>query len=337
MMHKYLNPKNYITAAGEYIPFILSHVAAVYAKQKVDHYGNMPLKHEPVFIIGAPRTGSTILYQALTNLYDVLYVDNLACKFHRNFFFGLWLSNKIYCGRPHNNYLSEQGDTSGYGLHAPSECGRFWYRWLPKERHFIDYADVTDTMIGQIRSEIAAVINYFDKPFLFKNLNAGQRLRLIRECFPKAGLVYIKRDPFYTVQSILRTRAQKNIRPNHIWSIKPPNYKALLSLDEVSMVTAQVYYLEKQIEKDLSIFDRNNIVVVNYESMAKDFQGLLSRLEKTFKLARNNPGQTKIERPVIRLKNRVTIDDASASRIRHALEKFDWKRNHGEANLSRFM
>ena len=30
----------------------------------------------PIFIIGAPRTGSTILYQGLTNQADVLYIDN---------------------------------------------------------------------------------------------------------------------------------------------------------------------------------------------------------------------------------------------------------------------
>jgi hypothetical protein len=30
-------------------------------------------------MIGAPRTGSTILYQSLTNYFDLLYIDNLVC------------------------------------------------------------------------------------------------------------------------------------------------------------------------------------------------------------------------------------------------------------------
>jgi hypothetical protein len=59
------------------------------------------------------------------------------------------------------------------GMNAPSECGQFWYRWLPKEHHCIDYDEITDEIINQNRTEISAVINYFDKSTLFKNLNAG--------------------------------------------------------------------------------------------------------------------------------------------------------------------
>jgi hypothetical protein len=206
-MNKYINPKNYFKAFTNYGPLILSPFIKIYEKEKIEYFGNMPLKHDPLFIIGAPRTGSTILYQAMTNLYDVLYVDNLGCKFHRNFFFGIWLSNRIFTDQPHNNYISEHGDTSMSGMHAPSECGQFWYRWLPEKHHFIDYDEITDEMIKQIQNEVSAVINYFDKPILFKNLNAGQRLRLIQKCFPNAKFLYIKRSPFFVVQSILKARA----------------------------------------------------------------------------------------------------------------------------------
>ena len=192
-MSKYLNPKNYIRFFISKFFSLVSPLIKVWEDKQIKKYASMPLKHQPVFIIGAPRTGSTILYQTITNQLDVLYIDNLVCHFYRNIFFGFWLSNKLFKQKAHNCFKSNHGNTSSCGLHAPSECGGFWYRWLPNDRHFIDYDDITDEMVEQIREEITAVINYFDKPLVFKNLNAGQRLRLLQRCFPEAKFIFTKR------------------------------------------------------------------------------------------------------------------------------------------------
>jgi hypothetical protein len=333
-MNKHLNPKNYFKAITNYGPIILSPIIKIFEKEKIEFFGNMPLKHDPVFIIGAPRTGSTILYQSLTNFYDVLYVDNLGCKFHRNFFFGVWLSNIIYADQPHNNFISEHGDTSMSGMNAPSECGQFWYRWLPEEHHFIDYDEITDEMINQIRTEISAVSNYFDKPILFKNLNAGQRLRLIRKCFPNAKFIYLKRNPFFVVQSILKARDRNNIVNNQLWSIKPPNFESLLSLDEVSMVSAQVYYLERQIEKDLLLFDKKCVFAFSYESMTTNFADFLAKLGKTFNFLPNNKHEIKKTYPAITLNNKITVNKELEDKINKALKTFRWNRDPLETEVS---
>lgn len=242
-------------------------------------YGNTPLKHQPVFIIGAPRTGSTILYQAITNQLDVLYIDNLVCKFYRNLFFGFWLSNKLFKQRAHNCFKSDHGDTSKYGLRAPSECGQFWYRWLPRNRHFIDYDDINEKMVEEIRREITTIINYFNKPIIFKNLNAGQRLRLLKKCFPNAKFIFIRRNPISTAQSIINAREKNNIKKHEWWSIKPKNYKDLLALPENEMCMAQIYYLEKQIEQDLKLFPERNVFSIHYQELStkrlKRLQGFI--------------------------------------------------------------
>ena len=71
------------------------------------------LTHQPTFIIGAPRSGSTILYQALTNAYDVAYFDNVACTLHRNPLAGFALSRVMFGDRPHDSFTSTHGTTSG--------------------------------------------------------------------------------------------------------------------------------------------------------------------------------------------------------------------------------
>lgn len=227
--------------------------------------------YQPIFIIGAPRTGSTILYQAITNSYDVAYIDNIACGWHRNLRFGMWLSDRKYGSKPHHNFEADHGNTSRFGGHAPSECGGFWYRWLPKDRHFIDYSDITPVMIRELQSEIAGVSSCLKKPIIFKNLNAGQRLRLISQAFPGAKIIFVRRDPRFVIRSISRARQRVGVPESQWWSIMPRNVGALLSLPELEKCAAQVYYLEKQIEDDLELFPPENIKEVHY----RDFDNAL--------------------------------------------------------------
>ncbi|RAH38219.1 sulfotransferase [Halomonas sp. SL1] len=232
-------------------------------------------KHQPVFIIGAPRTGSTILCQALTNAYQFAYIDNTACTWHRNLRFGLWLSHKKYGDNPHNNFKAEYGNTRKFGGHAPSECGGFWYRWLPKDRHFIDHDEVTSEMVNEIREEVLGASTYLRRPILFKNLNAGQRLRLIHRAFPNARIVFVRRDPRFVIHSILKARKKVGVEEGLWWSIMPPNVEELRQLPEDEMCAAQVYYIEKQIEEDLGLFPKKNVKEVHYQNFD---QALIHRL-----------------------------------------------------------
>jgi len=219
----------------------------------------------PVFIIGAPRTGSTILYQALTNAYQFTYIDNVTCTWYRNLRFGLWLSQKKYGEKPHNNFEAEQGNTHKFGGHAPSECGHFWYRWLPKDRHFIDYGEVSQKMVTELREEVFGASGFLQKPLLFKNLNAGQRLRFIYKAFPDAKIIFVRRDPRFVIRSILNVRKKIAVPAGQWWSIMPRNVDSLLELPEGEMCAAQVYHLEYQIEKDLALFHAKNVQEIHYQ------------------------------------------------------------------------
>lgn len=224
----------------------------------------------PIFIVGAPRTGSTILYQALTNTYSLTYIDNDACGWHRNLRFGLWLSQKKYKDAPHNNFEADHGNTCKYGGHAPSECGQFWYRWLPTDRHFVDFPEITDEMVKGIREEVLGASSFLKQPLLFKNLNAGQRLRLIHKAFPEARIIFVRRDPRFVTRSILRARERIGIVEGQWWSVMPPNVSTLKKLPENEMCAAQVYSLEQQIEQDLSLFPAANIRQVHYQAFSEE-------------------------------------------------------------------
>jgi len=267
-LNKYLNPKRYWQFFINKAISISSPVIKIWEKKQYKKYAAIPIKHQPIFIIGAPRTGSTILYQTLTNQLDVLYIDNLACRFNKNLFFGFCLSNLFFKQKAHNCFSSNHGATKG--LHSPSECGGFWYRWLPSDRHFIDHDDVTDKMVKEIREEITAITNKYDKPVVFKNLNAGQRLRLIKKVFPDARFIFSKREPLYTAQSILKAKRKLKLSDNKFWGIMPKNVDELSTRAWPEQIVGQIYYIEKQIEQDLALFDNGDSYTVSYSNLNND-------------------------------------------------------------------
>lgn len=320
-MNKYLSPKNYINFTGNKALALLSPIIKKWESKYIIKYASQPLKHQPVFIIGAPRTGSTILYQTLTNQLDVLYVDNLVCKFYKNFFFGFWLSDKLFKQKAHNCFKSNHGDTSSCGPHAPSECGGFWYRWLTVDRHFIDYDDITEEMIEQIRDEITAVINCFDKPLVFKNLNAGQRLRLLQKCFPDAKFIFLKRDPLFTAQSILKAKRKVGISDDIFWSVMPSNVKELEKLNSYEQIIKQIYFLEKQIIEDRKLFDEKNILMVNYKELGEVFEDVLLECQKFI----TTNEKTESKKAEIKLTEKISLKEDEIKAFKEQIEKLNWE------------
>jgi hypothetical protein len=214
-------------------------------------------------------------------------VDNLVCRFSKNLFFGFWLSDKIFKQKAHNNYQADHGSTLKYGLHAPSECGGFWYRWLPTDHHFIDFDEITDEMVEQIRLEISAVINHWDKPLIFGNNNAGLRLRLISKCFPDAKIVFIDREPLSVACSLLQARKKFFGNYNSWWSILPPNYKELKKMPYYSQVVKQHYFINKQMIEDINKYIKQSFLI-SYKCMCEDIWVIMDSIVSGAKMRKGN-------------------------------------------------
>jgi len=316
-MNKHLKPTSYFKYSALVVCKVFSPFVSFVEKKIVHKNGSKLVNQQPIFIIGAPRTGSTVLYQSLTNQADVLYVDNLVCFFFRNLFFGFWLSDKLYKQKAHNCFQSEHGNTKSCGWRAPSECGSFWYRWLPTNRHFVDHNEMSPDGIEQIRFEISASSNYFNKSLVFKNLNAGQRLRLLVKAFPDARFIFVRRDPLFTAQSILKAKRKSQIPDDQFWSIMPPNVEGLKKLDWPEQIVKQIFYLEKQIAEDLQLFPKENIFEVNYTDLTQE---KITSLITVLGLKERDA----FESPEIKLNENLSLVEQEVQLIKTEIEKLDW-------------
>ncbi len=234
----------------------------------------------PLFIVGPPRSGTTILYQIITNELRVNYFDNLSHLFYRDILVGVALSKSLYRENAHNCFTSNLGDTSSCGLHAPSECGPFWRLFLPKEKHYLDENDLETLHLEQIRRIFSVLFHKYARPWVFKNLTLGMRLKLISRLWPGARLLRVRRDPAATVQSILKARKKLGLRPNQWWSVRPPGFERFLSLPETEMVARQVWAIEQQLDNDLGLFEKQNIYTLEYGPHMDDNEKLIPAIAR---------------------------------------------------------
>ena len=240
----------------------------------------------PVFIVGAPRTGSTALYQLLTHCFSIGFIDNLAALFYGSLGLGVTVSNVMYGNKPHESFSSQAGNTRQDGLHGPSECGSFWYRWLPREDHFVHADYLTQSQKRHVRCEVSRAQGASGcGAFLFKNLNAGQRLQLIADVFPEARLIWCRRNLDCTIQSIESARKQIGVPKNDIWSIRPRNWRDLVKLPEHELIKQQVLTLESQIEADISLFPPDSTAVVYYEDWCENVVRTIGEMQEFLNVA----------------------------------------------------
>tara|TARA_B100000989_G_scaffold145077_1_gene108103 strand:- start:23894 stop:24874 length:981 start_codon:yes stop_codon:yes gene_type:complete len=277
-MKKYFNLKIYVKFLIIKFFSLISPIINIWEKKYYDLYRNQKLKHQPIFVIGAPRTGSTIFYQTLTNQLDVLYINNLICLFNKNLFFGFWLSQKLFNQNAHDCFESDLGSTSS--LHSPSECGEFWYRWLPKFKHTIEKGECSKETIKQIRDEISAVINFYDKPLVIGNNNAGLRIGFLKEVFPDAKYIVIDRNPLFVAQSLLLARKKVHGNFTQWWGLMPKNYNLLKKKSFISQVVSQHYFTNKQIYQDLKCDKpKTNWIVVNYSEFSGKKEIIIEKIK----------------------------------------------------------
>ncbi|HKK40929.1 MAG TPA: sulfotransferase [Bacteroidales bacterium] len=279
--------------------------------------------HQPcVFIIGAPRTGSTILYQLVTSMLDVSYIDNLANMARYNPYVGLRLSNWQFKDQTHHSFSSKFGNTIGDGLHAPAEA-LFFYRWFPKDRHYTVPGDLTPAQISAFRETINALINRYNKPLVLKNLSFSLRLKVLKEALPDAKFIVVKRNPLYTAQSIILAMRNNKVPDHKLWSILPREAGQLEALERFEMVVKQIFYIEKQIYEDLKQFPEDHILYIDYEKLGPGTEMLMEEIISF--LGPDVKKRDNIPEPEIKVKNRINLRDNEIDMLKQQIGKMDWE------------
>ena len=272
----------------------------------------------PIFIVGAPRSGSTLLSQLLVKSFDLASFYNGISKYYQVPIVGLIKEGITDVDKNNivlNSYL---GNTKGD--FSPHEFGYFWQYWL---NHQVsdELSEIELSKIDWIglRNHINAYANYLGKPLLIKNLVFNNFIiEKLSETFPNAKFIHIVRNPIYSIQSILQAR---NLRYNNInlwWSIRPKHFMDWqIKYKPISQVVRQVEYTKGRVNEELKKLDKRRVLNVNYEDlgneliikMFEDFLGLVSIKKMETITIRNKWNESDKKRlELINLIEKVKID-----------------------------
>ena len=218
----------------------------------------------PIFIIGSPRSGTTLLYQFFIRYLSVGYFSN----FMSNIFHAPLLAYKIQ-----RRFLKKSIDFKSYhgrtkGLSGPSEAGLFWYRWFPRGRYvYSDGNTLTQKAVKELRNVIHHLTIIINKPIVFKNTYNSMRIKALAEIFPNACFIICRRDPLDVAQSLLLSRQSALDCKDQWWSVPPQEIDEIEKHHYCDQVVEQVYFIERQIEQDRFESGGGHFFVVDYQRL----------------------------------------------------------------------
>ena len=229
-----------------------------------------------LLIVGPPRSGSTLLYQLIARFADVSHFTNLSAVFPHATITSMQRFGRNW--RSHGNaFTNYYGQTVGW--HAPNEGFEVWNRWLGEDRYH-SVESLSPDAIGDMRSFFSAWTQCFPCPFLNKNNRNLDCLSLLVQAMPEVRPIVIRRDPFYTAQSLIRAREQVQGGKSIPWGLASDQRTKEDSspLGYIEEVCYQLAAIEEHIRDQLNTIQSVQPLELTYEDLCTDPQGTLQKL-----------------------------------------------------------
>ena len=271
-----------------------------------------------VFILGAPRTGSTFFYQLLVAATNFPFISNLVNEFFPSTpIIGLQMQINRPSADP-ISYRSNYGKTEG--LSQPSEGSgpmTFWFgggvpaqsksrRVIPsREEHFL--------------STIRATNALFNQPLVIKNAWNCFRIEYLASALPDAKFIWIRRNITESAISDLDARISTKGSPL-IWnSATPDNYQALCEMHYTAQVVENQYEFNNAVCDQLRSLEPERYTEVWYEDICGNAKGSVKHVCKTLGLSYSESRLP--DSPTDRAQRPVRVSDSDLSRLESYIEK----------------
>lgn len=253
----------YMAGYKERIRNVVRRVLAPMEKSMLNKHRD--LKYRPVFMIGPPRSGSTLLYQLLARRYRCCYFSNLMMNFPLTPISIARMAKPFNGCDPPDQFENWYGETTEW--RAPSQGLPFWFQCLPPVTHELEVDVLTPEISHRIHSTMAALQDIYGAPFINKWQPNSMRLALLAGIFPEALFIRMTRQKRSIIRSILRARAEICGSGSGWFSIKPRGYKNMLSRPEVEQVEWQIDRIEETIETHMKRIGLDRFYTVSFEEL----------------------------------------------------------------------
>ena len=280
-------------------------------------------RYPPLFIIGPPRSGTTLVYQYVLNTFHFGYFPNISKSHPHACVAAACLGKRKQPYEP-IPYASRHGIMEG--AMAPSDGWDIFGRWFPN----VDFSQpVRDRRLYELKTIVSLFERLFGAPFANKNNANSVRISHLSRLFPDAIFVHVQRELVDTVISILEARRVLGLQPEKWWAVPPPQFRDQPFSSVVDMTIHQVWGLNAWIQQSLRDLPGDQAIKIEYDDFCRNPCSLAAQVGRSF--AASNVTLTRflgeeVEAFETRLKthpDREHIEDRVAS-IRGRLED-DWR------------
>jgi len=240
-----------------------------------------------LFILGLPRTGTTLVYQYIVHRLHVAYFTNAVGEHPYDPCRTTWAQIRSG-GTYRSDFESEYGRSRG-DL-APREAGNFWLRFFDIDAYQVP-GGVRESDLAELRETIFCAQALFDgAPFVNKNVKHLLRIPVLNASFPDPHFLVVGRDRMDVALSLLRVRLD-TLGSYDAWtSVKPPTYDSLRALDPVEQIVGQIAGLERRMDDDLAAVDAGRVHRVDYDSFCRAPDSLIEACGTALRgVAEKNP------------------------------------------------
>ncbi len=272
-------------------------------------------KFPPLFIVGAPRTGSTVVTQHILNSLVFGYFPNAAKEHPRAPVTYTLMARVGHRYRP--SYESAFGIIDG--PFAPSDGWDIFHRWFPR---YDQGTPVRVEKLHQLRTIVRVCEVIFRAPFANKNNANGLRIAHLHSLFPNAIFLHVTRDMASTVLSVLDAREKNHVKENEWWGAPPPEYDDRSFEDPLERVVYQTWGLNTIIEEALEAVPGSQWHRLEYESFCDDPDGIVEWLTRTYQGCGVHLRRRGTSTPSLRARRR-SGDGDMTRRIEEILERLE--------------
>jgi hypothetical protein len=215
-----------------------------------------------IFISGYSRSGTTLVYQVLSEAWDVEYISNLVVLFPKSYILVTLLYRKLF-GYRRRRYESYYGLTANFD--GTNDGAHVYMKWH-SESDYVFARPISDVVRRAISGYFRAITASLSKPLITKNCNIYQLYEQYADIFPEAHFIFVKREPVNIILSTLMAREfiQGDMAIRWEYSFKPLR-NASDAEDPAEEVCRNIKYCYERMDEFSLKINPGRYHVVRYE------------------------------------------------------------------------
>jgi len=289
-------------------------------------------KHPFGFIIGCPRSGTTLLLQWIASLHLFSYPTNLLNRFAYAPYIGAQIQKLLFdkCFDYANEFVDlkskmefESSLGKSTGALAANEFQHFFRNYMNHfEPKYLNVDEISQVDFIGIKKGLISIEHAFEKPFVVKLAMLQFNLPAFYNYFTDAVFLFVKRKPVYNMQSLLLAREDYYGGRNIWWSVKPKEFEMLERMDIYHQIAGQVFFTNRAIEDALKNIPEQNKLIIQYEDFCENPEQYYHCIREKYRMYNYNIPETYNGNSGFQSTNTLKLSGSELQKLENAYDYF---------------